>query len=457
MESIRTSTFARLRFFVAAFSCLLVLSACGTAFNTKPLVIPDQLQDVQTRVKDDVTVSVAILTDEQARVHFGTDLKSADLQALWLSIQNASENTLWLIHNAIDRDLYSADEVAMVFKNQVKSSDIEMAEENFRNEAMRIKLDPQSHTEGFIYLPRAIGGRFVDVRLLSDTSDQTQPVKTATELRFGFAVPLPDGHFDYEKLNPSFTYPDRSLPDLDLNELRVELEQLPCCVTNADGDEFGDPINVVLIADSGKLLTSLTRSGWSFTHRITPGTVGHMIGAAVKGEAYPVAPVSSLYVYDRKQDFALQRARYSISQRNHIRFWLAPFTHQGEQVWLGQISRDIGIKLSTKSPSLTTHIIDPQVDLTREYLLHGLLAEGFVKKFGFVKGSRYATIDDPARNLTGDPYFSDGMRLVLFLPQEPLPLVDALQLNWENSAAPVTEGQTRQSDKNVHSVESDSR
>jgi hypothetical protein len=137
-----------------------------------------------------------------------------------------------------------------------------------------------------------------------------------------------------------------------------------------DGEEFGDPLNVVLIGDSGEVLTALTRSGWSFTHRISLATVGRLAGATLGGDPYPVAPVSNLYLFGRKQDFALQRARRTISQRNHTRFWLAPFTFRERQVWVGQVSRDIGIKVTPDSPTLTTHIIDPEVDLTREYLLH---------------------------------------------------------------------------------------
>jgi len=68
--------------------------------------------------------------------------------------------------------------------------------------------------------------------------------------------------------------------------------------------------------------------------------------------------VSGLYVFGRKQDVALQRARRSISQRNHMRLWLAPFRVEGNSVWVGQVSRDIGVKVTPKSPTLTTHVID---------------------------------------------------------------------------------------------------
>jgi hypothetical protein len=222
---------------------------------------------------------------------------------------------------------------------------------------------------------------------------------------------------------------------------------------DADGENLGDPLNAVIIGDSHEVLAALTRSGWSFTHRISLGTVSRMVGSAIGGTAYPVAPVSNLYVFGRKQDFALQRARPSISQRNHSRFWLAPFTYNGSQVWVGQVSRDIGIKVTPKSPSLTTHIIDPEVDLTREYLLHSLLDGGLVERFGFVKGSRPATADDPAFNLTGDPYFSDGLRLVIDLSPHPRPYHDVHSLLWERSVAPMAEGQSESARRYVRPLD----
>ena len=174
-----------------------------------------------------------------------------------------------------------------------------------------------------------------------------------------------------------------------------------------------------------------------------------MLGAAVEGEGYPVAPVSNLYVFGRSHDFALQRARATIARRNHLRLWLAPFTFKGQQVWVGQVSRDIGVKLTTNAPSLTTHIIDPEVDLTREYLLHSLLAEGLVARFGFISGAKQASQDDPAYNLTGDPYFSDGERLVVMLSTHPRPYYRVGSLLWEEAAAPMGEGQSEAAQKHA--------
>jgi hypothetical protein len=337
--------------------------------------------------------------------------------------------------------------------------------QHFRDESIRLLMQPATVTEGFVFLPRVEGGRYVDIRLMGDAyqaesqrvaaGDDSGAAATVSlgELRFDFAVPLPDGDFDYERLDPEQAYPGQALPDLDAGQLRAALERVPCCVTDADGQQNGDPLNVVIVGTAAQVLNSLSRSGWSFTHRIDLRTIRREIGAAVAGKSYAVAPVSSLYVFGRRQDFALQRARHSISQRNHMRMWLAPYRYEGRHVWLGQVSRDIGIKVTPKSPTLTTHVIDPQVDATREYLLHSLLARGFVDRFGFVKGSAAAARTQPLYNLTGDPYFSDGLRRVLVLAPEPIPPDEARSLLWEQSAAPIAEGQTEAAARNVRPIE----
>jgi hypothetical protein len=339
--------------------------------------------------------------------------------------------------------------------------------QRLRDQSIRSQLLPGMVTEGLVYLPGKEGGRYLDIRLSGDAYDESEARERAVlaggvqapglprDLRFGFAVPLPDGDFDYERLDPVRIYGDRALPDLDKPGLRAALEQLPCCTTNADGDRNGDPLNLVLVGDSTDVLNALSRSGWSFTHRITLRSIGRELGAAISGNPYSVAPVSSLHVFGRSQDVALQRARLSISRRNHLRLWMAPFLFEGRQVWVGQVSRDIGIKVTPKSPTLTTHVIDPEIDVAREYLLHSLVASGLVERFGFVRGSVAATPAAPAANLADDPYFSDGMRLVAIIAGDPVPPELVRNLMWERSAAPIAEGQGAAARENVRPIEPD--
>jgi hypothetical protein len=64
---------------------------------------------------------------------------------------------------------------------------------------------------------------------------------------------------------------------------------------------------------------------------------------------------------------------------------------------------------------LTTPLIDPAVDEARDYVLDGLLSSGRVARIGFVSGVAAAPPTSPRRNLTGDPYFTDGLREVAVL------------------------------------------
>ena len=463
MTSSWTRITARSRFAILALLALAA-SGCATTYAPDRLAAPDELRDVKTRSIGDVSVSVSILTDDQARRHFGVDLARHELQALWISVRNGSDRRLWFIRNMLDPDFYSAAEVALLVQDEVPGDARAQLAQALRDESIRSQLAPRTITEGFMFLPRVEGGRYVDIRLQGDAyllemgqirEGAVEEASTAApprELRFDFALALPDGDFDYERLDTTRIYPGGSLPDLDVDQLRSTLEQLPCCATDADGEGEGDPLNFVIVGEVADVLNSLSRSGWSFTHRIDFRTVRREIGAAVAGSAYPVAPVSSLYVFGRKQEVALQRARRSIAQRNHMRLWLAPYRFEGRPVWIGQISRDIGVKVTPKSPTLTTHIIDPEVDTTREYLLHSLIAEGFVDRFGFVKGSAAGTPSQPRMNLTGDPYHSDGMRLVVILSVEPVPPDQIRSLLWEQSAAPFAEGQSEAASRNVRPI-----
>jgi hypothetical protein len=108
------------------------------------------------------------------------------------------------------------------------------------------------------------------------------------------------------------------------------------------------------------------------------------------GGRYRYSPVSAFYVFGRAQDVAFQRARTSIHERNHLRLWLAPMRFKGKPVWIGQISRDIGVRLTWKT--ITAHKIDPNTDETRDFLIQDLWYSAGLKKFGYVKGVGAASI-----------------------------------------------------------------
>jgi hypothetical protein len=152
---------------------------------------------------------------------------------------------------------------------------------------------------------------------------------------------------------------------------------------------------------------------------LTFGTAWKTAKAFLLESQYRYSPVSPLYLGGRQQELALQRARLSLNQRLHLRLWSTSVRVGGAPVWIGQVSRDIGVRLTLKTWNLTTHQIDPDVDEARDYVLDNLLVGGHVARLGFVPGVEAAPTTTPRRNLTGDPYFTDGLRAVAMLSATP--------------------------------------
>jgi hypothetical protein len=391
---------------------------------------PLDLERSQSQTRDGVTVQISIPTEAQVERLFGTTLAESGIQPIWLRIENTSDTDYWLLPIAIDPDYYSADEVALVVRSRLPKEERDAAADTFRSNALQFFVGAGKAIQGYVYASYLRGGRYVDVRLAGHRQG----------VRMRFAVLLPTEGFDYERSALRQLYAKRDFyPDLTADELRRRLRELACCTTDSSGMGEGDPLNVVLVGSGEEAVAALSSSGWTFTEAITVDSVRRMVGAAIAERSFLTAPVSSLYAFGRRQDLALQRGRTTISQRNHMRLWLAPFRCEGRPVWVGQVSRDIGVKTTTKSPTLTTHVIDPVVDESREYLLNSLLHRDSVSRFAFVQGAGESSRDKPRRNLTGDPYFTDGMRLVVWLSSEPVPPEQAVNLHWNESTDPVLE------------------
>ena len=154
---------------------------------------------------------------------------------------------------------------------------------------------------------------------------------------------------------------------------------------------------------------------WDESESITLQTCWKTARAFLLGSDYRYSPVSSLHLFGRDQDIALQRARRSINERLHLRLWLTPLTFADRPVWVGQVSRDIGVRFTTRAWNLTTHRIDPDVDESRDYVIEDLALAGRVEAAGYVGGVGACSREAPHRNLTGDPFFTDGKRAVIVL------------------------------------------
>ena len=200
--------------------------------------------------------------------------------------------------------------------------------------------------------------------------------------------------------------------------------------------DTGDPLNLIIVGEGRHVLATLVRRGWDLTETLTWGNAWQTAMSSLFGVRYRTSPVSALHLFDRPQDVAFQKTRQTVDERNHLRLWRAPIDCDGVPVWVGQISRDIGVKLSSKT--FVTHKIDPVVDEARFYLGLDLIASGKVGGLAFVEGVGFAPINAPRHNYTLDAYLTDGLRLVLFLAEHSVAYDDIEWLEWEtrpNSSA----------------------
>jgi hypothetical protein len=245
---------------------------------------------------------------------------------------------------------------------------------------------------------------------------------------FSFVLTVPGLVTDIGRLDLDSMY--ENWVDLDdLDDLRRALEAFPCCSVNKDGDRNGDPLNVVLIGQRSHIFSAMIRRGWHQTEVPYGASAWKTVKSFLFGTRYRYSPISPLYVFDRSQDLGVQKARESIHLRNHMRLWRTRFNFRGKEVYLGQISRDVGVKLNW--PTITTHAIDPDVDDTRDGLLGDLAYFQALHTVAYVTGSQVSSFEETHYNLTPDPYYSDGLRVVMFFEERPTSLDEIEILDWE--------------------------
>jgi hypothetical protein len=341
----------------------LAIFGCAQFQHQIPQELPF-MDRSQTKTEGGVRVTAAVPSAEESRQIFGLPLAEKNIQPLWLEIENNSNTAFFLYHIAMDPDIYSSGEVAWKFQSSTYTKDAKKNIYNLiRDNVIDWHFKPGTTTSGFVYTNLKMGTKAVLVRLFAE--------KNVRE--FAFFIEVPGLKADHHQLDPFTLYSEEDMIDLDDDGLRQALENLPCCMTNKDGSGKSDPLNIIVIGPEEEIWPAFIVRGWDESEVIYGASLGKTIASSLFGKRYRYSPMSALYLYGRPQDVGLQKARQTVDERNHLRLWLSPMRYKGMPVYVGQISRDIGVKLTTKSPTLTTHEIDPDVDEARDYLAQDLL------------------------------------------------------------------------------------
>lgn len=406
--------------FVLLSLLILWLPACKT-YNPTPIAQVPFLERSQTKTIGGITVTAAVLSHKESEQIFGRPLAEKGIQPIWLEIVNSEDIPYALVSRYLDPTYFSASEAARMNSVSNKKIDEQMARD-YRNLAIDIRVPPGDTRSGFVFTRLDFGTKVVSVVLFGP-----KQVRSLV-----FYITVPGLELDYQRIDFDELYNKEELIVFEEEDtFRAMLTNFQCCTRNENDTKDGDPLNLVLIGSRNEIFGALARAGWDETEAVTFSTALKTAKAFFSGDMYMNAPISPQYLFSRTQDIALQKGRDSIHERNHLRLWLSPWIYKGKNVWIGQISRDIGIRLTTGVWNLTTHEIDPEVDDSRDYLITDIMSIQGLSKFGYVKGVGEATPENPREILLGDTYWTDGFRAVMIFSEKPVAMDEINFFFWD--------------------------
>jgi hypothetical protein len=177
-----------------------------------------------------------------------------------------------------------------------------------------------------------------------------------------------------------------------------------------------DPMNLILVGHESQLKLRFKEAGW---HRANPASPIHLFYGAftvLAGKSHRNGPFTPHYINIGLQDFAYQKLtrEQSFKRRHHLRIWKTGITlTNGDSVWVAAASFDSRIKFQFKPPWIH-HFLDPDLDHERDYIVRDLVYGGSTQLMAAPMTELvYASV--PAKNASGNSYFTDGKAVVLEL------------------------------------------
>ncbi len=173
------------------------------------------------------------------------------------------------------------------------------------------------------------------------------------------------------------------------------------------GDKIpGDPLNLALIGSERDIKRAMVAAKWYPADPLTLKSCLEIAEATVLKRPYDEAPVSSLYLFGRKEDLAFEQpVGDDPRQRHHVRYWRSPKSDaDGRPIWVGSATYDKRVGFSDTTGQITHHIA-ADIDAERDHVMRCL-------ETAKVLTERYA-VDDfheerSGKNGGGDPWTTDG-------------------------------------------------
>jgi len=410
LKEIKPASVKRIQVFFICLISAAVLWSC-TSYTPKPLDQTEFISQAQTQEKENVRVSAEVLSADETVSVFGLPLYKKGIQPVWLQIENKTQDRLWFPPASLDRDYFAPYEVAYMHHSGFKKESKNKMDVFFHDSVITHIIDPGEIQSGFIFTNLELGTKAFNVDILGANR----------VLDFTFLVPVAGLQVDHREVDWD-TLTENTEKNIlkNTDQLKQTLVKLPSHTTGEDPEILADPINIVIIGTPEDVLYALLRSSWDETASTSSYQPSKHSPWEIRYQ-----PVQSLYLFGRPQDAAFRKSRSTLNERNQLRLWMSPFSFEGKHVFTGQISRII------RRSSREIFKLEPDVDEARIYLLQNLLYAQTVSKFGYVRKTETATLNNPQQSLGNDTYFTDGLCLVVWISGEPVPLSGVEYMDWE--------------------------
>jgi hypothetical protein len=175
----------------------------------------------------------------------------------------------------------------------------------------------------------------------------------------------------------------------------------------------GDMVNILIVGTDEEMVKAFTTAQWVKVDKSVESTVLSGLMATLEKKDYLTMPMSTLYLFDRPQDYGFAHAEpvRVVMSRNHLRAWKSPYQVKGRPLWCVAATHDVGFERDQRNNGVT-HKIDPAIDGEREFVNQTLSGTGLVSARGHVVPTHPLT---EAKTATGGEFHSDGRILVLVL------------------------------------------
>jgi hypothetical protein len=193
------------------------------------------------------------------------------------------------------------------------------------------------------------------------------------------------------------------------------VNSLPTQVQTKDNSP-SDITNVMLIGSREDVVAAFETAGWVEAAKLKTKTGWKSFVALMRDKGYEEAPFSKLFMNGREPDLGCQKMSNTFAKRHHVRIWKQSDTYQGQEVWLGAGSHDIGYGVS-RAGTKWIHLIDPRVDRERDKIRDDLMFTGLVKGYLLIERPNLPR-KNPAASSGGTNLITDGRILVLDLASD---------------------------------------